>query len=89
MDLFINTSLNHISFISHVVSQSKNKLIPNSEQVILPINPLGKNSKKNQINPETLDENKNSKVCAIKILIDSGASALIVRKEILYEHQNS
>ena len=31
------------------------------------------------------DDNKNSKVCTIKILLDSGASALIVREDVLYE----
>ena len=41
-----------------------------------------------QIIPGTLDENKNSKVRTIKILLDCGASALIVRMEVLYEHHN-
>ena len=38
-----------------------------------------------QINPGTLDKIQNSKVCAIKILLDSSASALIVHKDVLYE----
>ena len=32
-----------------------------------------------------MDENKNSKVCTVKILLDSGASASIVRNDVLYE----
>ena len=65
---------------SRLVNQPKNKLISNSEQlfsatdlspitfsVILPQNPSGKNSTNSQNNPETLDENKNSKVHIIKI----------------------
>ena len=32
-----------------------------------------------------MDGNKNSKVHAIKILLDSGAGASIVRKDILYK----
>ena len=32
MDLFINTSLNHMSIRFHLVNQPKNKLILNSEQ---------------------------------------------------------
>ena len=80
-DLFINTSLNHMSIRSRLVSQPKNKLISNNEQLfnaadllpitfgaILPPNPRGKTSKTSQINPGTLDENKNSKVHTIKIL---------------------
>ena len=31
-----------------------------------------------------MDENKNSKVRTIKILLDSGASASIVRKDVLH-----
>ena len=38
-----------------------------------------------QINPGTTDENRNSKVCAVKILLDSGANASIVRKDVLHE----
>ena len=34
LDLFINTSLNHMSIRSCLVSQSNNKLISNSEQLI-------------------------------------------------------
>ena len=32
-----------------------------------------------------MNENENSKVCAIKILLDSGESASIGRKDILYK----
>ena len=32
-----------------------------------------------------MDENKNSKVRTIKIILDSGASASIVRKDVFYE----
>ena len=66
-----------------LVSQPKNKLISNSEQlfdatdlspiasvVILTPNPRVKNSTNSQINLRTLNENKNSKVCTIKILLD-------------------
>ena len=98
MDLFINTSLNHVSIRPYLVSQPKNKLISNSEQlfnardlspisfgIILPPNSRGKNSTNSQNNPGTKDKNKNSKVCTIKILLDSGASASIVHQDILYE----
>ena len=76
MDLFINTSLNHMSIRSRLVSQSKNKLISNNEQVfnatdlspitfgvILPPNPRGKISTNSQINPGATDEKYYSKVC--------------------------
>ena len=98
LNLFINTSLNHISIRSGHVKHPENKLISNSEQlfnatdilpitfsVILPPNPRNLNSIYSQINPETSDENKNSEVCTIKILLDSGASASIVYKDLLYE----
>ena len=48
-------------------------------------NSHGKNSTNSQINPGTKDENKNSKVCIIKISLDSGAIGSIVRKDILHE----
>ena len=77
LDLFINTSLNYTCIRFCIVSQPRNKLILNSKQlfnatnllpitfgVVLPQNPRGKN----QINPGTLDQNKNSKVQTIKIL---------------------
>ena len=38
-----------------------------------------------QNNPEILHENKNSKVCNFKILLDSGTNASILRKDVLYE----
>ena len=99
LDLFINTSSNHISIRSHLVSQpNNNELIANSEQsinamdllpitfgVILPPKLCGKISTISQNNPVTSDENKNSKVCTFKILLDSGASASIVRKDMLCE----
>ena len=46
--------------------------------IILSQNPWGKNLTNSQINLVTLDENKNSKVHSIKILLDSGASVLII-----------
>ena len=83
---------------SRLISQPKNELISNSQQLfnatdllpmtfggILPPNPCGKNSTNSQKNPGTTDDNKNSKVHTIKILLDSGASASIVRKDVLYE----
>ena len=93
LDLFINTSLNHMSTRSCLLSQAKNKLISNSGchgfiitiSVILHPNPRGKISTNSQINPITSDENKNSKVSTIKLLLDNGASALIICKDILYE----
>ena len=76
-----------MSIRSRLVSQTRNKFISNSDQlfnakdlspitfgVILPQNPRGKNSTNSQINPATSDDNRNSKVCTIKILLDSGAS---------------
>ena len=50
-------------------------------------NPRGKISTNSQIHPGTSDENNNSKVRTIKILLDSDASILIVPKYILYERQ--
>ena len=97
--LFLDTSLNHMSIRSCLVSQSKNELISNSEQlfnttdlspinfgVILPPNLWNKNSTNSQNNPGTLNENKNSIVRTIKILLDSGASASIVCKDVLSEN---
>ena len=43
-------------------------------------------STNSQINPETSDENKNSKVCTIKILLDSYASASIVCKDVVHRN---
>ena len=81
----------------HLVSQPNNKLISNSEQlikatdlspitfgVILPQKLSGKISTNSQISLESLDVNENSKVHAIKILLDSCASASIMRKDMLY-----
>ena len=46
-------------------------------------------STNSQINPVIWDENKNSKVCTIKILFNNGASASIVHKDMLYKrHKN-
>ena len=53
--------------------------------VISPLNPRGNYSTNSPINPKTLDTNKNFKVHAIKISLDSGDSASIVRKDILYK----
>ena len=87
-----------MSITSRLVSQPNKKLISNSEQlfhatdllpitfsVILPPYPSSKNSTNSQINLGTSDKNKNSKVHIIKILLDSGASVLIVRESVLYE----
>ena len=83
MDLFINTSLIHVSIRSCLVSQPNNISNSNSEQlfnatdlspiifgVILPPNRRGKNSTNSQINPGNTDETKISKVCTIKILLN-------------------
>ena len=77
---------------------SKTKFISNSEKLfnatylspitfglILPPNLRGKNSTNSQTHPRTSDENLNSKLCTIKISLYSGASASIVRKDVLYE----
>ena len=98
LDLFINASLNHMSIRSCLVSQLKNKLISNSEQLsnatdlltitfgaILPPNLWGKNATNSQINPGISSKNKNSKVCTIKFTLDSSASVLIVCKDVLYK----
>ena len=94
----MNTSLNHMSIRSCLVSQPKNKLISDSEQifndtdflpltfgVLLPPNPRGKNVVNSQINPRTSDENRNSKLHTIRTSLDSGASAFIVRRDVLYK----
>ena len=60
-------------------------LSPITFGVILPPKLCGNISTISQTNPATSDENKNSKVRAIKILLDSGTSASIVRKEVLHE----
>ena len=102
MDFFINTSLNHISIRSRLVSQPNNKLVSNGEQsinatdlspitfgVILLPKLCSKTSTNSQINPITSDENKNSKVCTNKILLDSGACASIVQRRVVRTSQNS
>ena len=61
------------------------KISPITFGVMLPPNPRGKNSTNSQNNSGTSDENTNSKVCTIKILLDSGASTSIVRKDVLQE----
>ena len=53
--------------------------------VILPPKLQGKISTNSQNNPGTMDENKNSKVRTIKILLDGGARASIVRKDVFYK----
>ena len=68
LDLFINTSLTHMSIRSSIVSQPRNKLISNSKQlfnatdsspitvgVILPPNRRCKISTNSQISPRTLE----------------------------------
>ena len=70
MDLFINTSVNHMLIRSHLVSQPNNKSNSNSEQLFnaTDLSPItfgvillpklhDKISTNSQINPETLDEN--------------------------------
>ena len=49
----------------------------------MPLNPRGKNWTNYQNHKGTLDENKNSKVCIGKILLDSGASVLVVCNDTL------
>ena len=53
--------------------------------MILPPKLHGKISINSQIIPVYSDKNKNSKVCTIKVLLDSGTSAIIVRNDVLYE----
>ena len=87
-----------MSIRSRLVSQPNKKLKLNNEQsinstdlspitfgVILPPKLCGKISTNSQINLATSDENRNSKVRTIKILLDSSANASIVRKDALYE----
>ena len=82
----------------HLVCQPTNKFISNNEQLLnatdlLPItfgiisspNPRGKKSANSQINPATTDENKNSKVCTLKLLLDSGASSSVVRRDVIHK----
>ena len=57
-------------------------LSPLTFGVILPPKLQCKISTISQINPAPLDENKNSKVYNIKILLDNGASASIIRKDL-------
>ena len=86
-----------MSFRSRLVSQPKNKLFSNNEQllnatdlspitfvVIIPPKLRGKISTISQNYSVNSDENKNSKVCTIKILLHSGAIASIVHKDVLY-----
>ena len=95
MELFIDTSLNHISIRSCLTSQPNKNLNSKCEQLFnaKDLSPIafgicGKNSTNSQFYPVNLDENKNSKVRSIKILLDSGAGASIVRKDELHEcHQ--
>ena len=87
-----------MSIRSRLVSQPNKNLKLNSEQlfnstdlshitfgVILPLKLHGKISTNYQIIPVNLDENKNSKVHTIKILLDSGTRASIVCKHVLCE----
>ena len=98
LDLFINTSLKHMSIRSRLVSQLKNKLISNSELffyaidlspitfvVNLPPNPRGKISTNSSNNLGNTDKNKNSKARTIRIFLNSDTSASIVRKDVLYD----
>ena len=94
----MNISLNHLSIRSRLISQPNTKLKMNRKKsiiaidlspitfgVILPPKLRCKVSTNSQINPITSDENKNSKVRTIKILLDSGVSASIIRKDVLYK----
>ena len=98
MDYFINTYLKYISIKFCFVSQPKIKYISNNEQlfnatelspiafgIILSLSPRGKESTNSQFNPGTTGENINLNVYTTKILLDSGASASIVRKDFLQE----
>ena len=82
-----------MSIRSRLVSIPKNKLFSNSERlfnatdissitfsVILPPKLRGKYPTNTQNNPGSSYEVQNAKVCTIKILLDSSASASIVRK---------
>ena len=60
-------------------------LSPITFGVILPLKLCNKISTNSQISPGTQDENKNSKIRTIKTLLDSGASASIVCKDLLYK----
>ena len=53
--------------------------------VILTPKIRGKISTNSQINPVNSDENKNSKASTIKILLDSGANASVVHKDMWHE----
>ena len=81
-----------MSIRSCLISQLKNKLISNNEQVFnttdslsktfritLSLNTRGKNSANFQINLGITSENKSYKVYNIKILLNSGASVIIGR----------
>ena len=88
-----------MSIRSCLVSKPKNRLISNCEQsidstdlspitfgVILSPKLRSKVLTNSKINTVTLDENKNYKAHTFKILLNSGASASIVRKDVLHEH---
>ena len=93
-----------MSIRSCLVSQLKDKLFSNNEQlfiatdsspitfgIIFSLNLHSKHSIISQINPGTLDKNKNSKARTIKMLLDSGASASIIHIErhlIMYDKKN-
>ena len=72
MDLFIKTSLNHMFIRPHLASKPNSKIISNSKKLfnamdLLPIPFGGVISTKSHFNPETTDDNKNSKPCIIEI----------------------
>ena len=60
-------------------------LSPITFGVILPPKLHGKILANSQIIPTTLDQKKNSKVHTINILLESGASESIIRKNVLYK----
>ena len=87
-----------MSIISRLVSQSNKKLISNIEQlfnatvllhiifgVILPPELRAKISTNSHINLGNSDENKNSKVRTIKIVLESGAIVSIILKDVLHK----
>ena len=57
--------------------------------MILPPKLRGKIQTNSQIIPVNSDENKNSKLRTIKILLDSGASTSLVRKDVLHKRHKT
>ena len=98
-----------MSIRSHFVCQSNKILVLNNEQLfdVIYLSPLtfgmivttnirGQDLTKSQINWGTTDENKNSKIFTIKILLDDSTSTSIIcednldkRLKILNQNKNS